>query len=1073
MKFFFIKVTIITLFCVSVFSFLGTPASLARMTSESYINWMDSLNFGGEETSSSASYRLKDTTGEIGTDKIMSALYFGLIGFRQVEADVIIPPTPPGGGSPGGDTTPPILSNLRVVNILQTSATVLWDTNEPATSRVNYGLTPGYGSTEIGDGSGFVLSHRVDLSGLTADTIYHFDVVTTDALGNTTTTVDDIFQTLSGADVTPPVISNIQVINITHNSATVTWDTDEPTDSKVEYGLAASYELGEVSSTDLKTSHSMPLSGLIPDTLYHFRVTSADASANQAVSSDDTFSTLALTDAVPPVISNIRVINITENSATVTWETDEPATSRVRYGLTAAYEIGDVSSLDLVTSHSVVLNSLTRSTFYHFEVSSADAFSNTATSTDTTFSTLPDFIPPANVSDFTAAPGDGQNTLTWINPSDIDFAGVKILRRTDRFPTAPDDGTIVYDGVGISTLDSGLTNGITYYYTAFAYDTSINFASGALSDGTPTAPPLPPEPPEPPITPPEPPEPPITPPEPPFVVPPITVTPAEKISLPQINFYTQGRSLKLTPNLLKGEIKTLIKTPLLVEIPEEVLAARPIEKVTFTFGTSTFLLSYNGETKNYEADFVSPDLSGRYASLAVVFYADGAADVIDLTLLVEPFGRVYEIFENQTLLVEGAKVTLFWLNQGGEWEIWPNRVSRQSNPQETPQGGEYGYLVPAGTYYLRVEKGGYASKETLRFQVEDNVINQNIEIFRLPIIELTLESLENVAIFTEKVIREEIAKIIDNPKVEEANEKVAAPAVAVVALVGYSTAISFATLFPYLQFLFTQPILLLFPKRRKGWGVVYHSLSKMPIDLAIVRLYEKVTNRLVQTRVTDREGRFAFFVQPGQYFIRIVKPNFSFPTVYLKDKKEDIKYFDIYHGEEILVTEKNTLVTPNIPLDPVEAARTTPDRRIVLAHFGRKVQNFVALSGIILATASVIISPQLWMVAVLLGHCILYALFRRLARPRKQKSWGIVYETATKAPVGLTVARIFETEYNKLLETQVTDGRGRYSFLVGNNAYYVTFSKPGYAPKQTDTIDLRGRKEGAAVGLDVGLEKSQ
>ncbi len=90
MIFFFIKVTIITLFCVSVFSFLGTPASLARMTSESYINWMDSLNFGGEETSSSTNYKIQDTFGEIGTGSLSSTNYIGLIGFRQSEADPTI-----------------------------------------------------------------------------------------------------------------------------------------------------------------------------------------------------------------------------------------------------------------------------------------------------------------------------------------------------------------------------------------------------------------------------------------------------------------------------------------------------------------------------------------------------------------------------------------------------------------------------------------------------------------------------------------------------------------------------------------------------------------------------------------------------------------------------------------------------------------------------------------------------------------------------------------------------------------------------------------------------------------------
>lgn len=392
----------------------------------------------------------------------------------------------PGGGSPGTDSSPPIISNLRVENILQNSATVLWDTNEPATSNVNYGLTSGYGSSATGDGGGLVLSHRVDLTGLVADTIYHFNVVTADSLGYTTTTVDDTFRTLSGIDITPPVISDIQVIDITETGATVTWTTNEPANSKVEYGLTDAYELGEVSAADFATSHSLDLSGLLGNTTYHFRVTSADSSGNAATSVDDTFTTVAPPDGTPPIISNIRVINITETSATVTWETNEPANSRVRFGLTGAYTAGNIFSADLVLMHSVNLSSLTRSTLYHFEVSSIDGSGNAAVSGDRIFSTLPDAIPPANVTNFRAVPtADLTILLRWVNPADPDFAGVLIKRSFTGFPASPAEGELVFDGVASSYEDTGITPANynrPIYYTAFAYDAAGNFASGATAE---------------------------------------------------------------------------------------------------------------------------------------------------------------------------------------------------------------------------------------------------------------------------------------------------------------------------------------------------------------------------------------------------------------------------------------------------------------------------------------------------------------------------------------------------------------------------------------------------------------
>jgi hypothetical protein len=87
MKKFFIKVITITFVFISLFTFWRPSIGLALMSSAHYINWMDSFNFGGEETSSSTNYKLQDTLGETGTGQISSANYGALIGFRQAEAD--------------------------------------------------------------------------------------------------------------------------------------------------------------------------------------------------------------------------------------------------------------------------------------------------------------------------------------------------------------------------------------------------------------------------------------------------------------------------------------------------------------------------------------------------------------------------------------------------------------------------------------------------------------------------------------------------------------------------------------------------------------------------------------------------------------------------------------------------------------------------------------------------------------------------------------------------------------------------------------------------------------------------
>ena len=98
---------------------------------------------------------------------------------------------------------------------------------------------------------------------------------------------------------------------------------------------------------------------------------------------------------------------------------------------------------------------------------------------------LTDTTAPGNVTSFTATAGAGQNSLSWANPGDSDFAGVKIMFKTSGYPTGPTDGTQIYSGTGTSTVHGGLTNGTTYYYKAFAYDAIPNYASGAQASATP------------------------------------------------------------------------------------------------------------------------------------------------------------------------------------------------------------------------------------------------------------------------------------------------------------------------------------------------------------------------------------------------------------------------------------------------------------------------------------------------------------------------------------------------------------------------------------------------------------
>lgn len=184
-------------------------------------------------------------------------------------------------------------------------------------------------------------------------------------------------------DTTPPTITAITASGIGSAGATIGWTTGEPATSQVQYGTSTGYGSQSALSSNLVTSHSVQLSGLQPNTLYHYRVLSRDADGNQAQSGDGTFTTTA----AAPAITNVAAGNVAPTSAGIAWLTDLPSDSQVEYGPTIAYGASSPLNSTPVTSHSVQLSGLLENTVYHFRVKSRGQNGLLSTSADFTFTT--------------------------------------------------------------------------------------------------------------------------------------------------------------------------------------------------------------------------------------------------------------------------------------------------------------------------------------------------------------------------------------------------------------------------------------------------------------------------------------------------------------------------------------------------------------------------------------------------------------------------------------------------------------------------------------------------------------
>jgi len=286
----------------------------------------------------------------------------------------------------GADVTAPMVTDIVTPIITSDSVAITWVTNEQADGQVLYGTaTNSYPHTSTLSTT-LVLTHLATISGLTPETDYYYIIKSADTKGNLTTTSEQTFKTASiqekivyrggggGStgvlqsiydallkenednkaklllqDANAPVISNVTVSTVTPFGATVVFETSKDAISFVDYGRDTEYG-STVANRLWSKKHSINIKGLIIGTDYNFVVNVLDKSNNTAVSENQIFKTMFLTEKldamkdienieqfqeeieatiasilpslIPPFVDTPEITDITENSATINFKTN-------------------------------------------------------------------------------------------------------------------------------------------------------------------------------------------------------------------------------------------------------------------------------------------------------------------------------------------------------------------------------------------------------------------------------------------------------------------------------------------------------------------------------------------------------------------------------------------------------------------------------------------------------------------------------------------------------------------------------------------------------------------------------
>lgn len=242
---------------------------------------------------------------------------------------------------------------------------------------------------------------------------------------------------------------------------------------------------------DVGNVTSYTVGSLENGTQYFVTVAAYDTSNNQSPKSEEKTGVPADSSA-PAAVQGVAAVDTpqdTGGSIDVSWiansETDVSFYNIYRE-LTSFTDVTSLTPLATSQTNSYTDLTPTNGTDYYYAVTAVDLGSNedkTVTAVGPVQSR--DDQGPASVTSFVATASDTQVALSWTNPTDPDFAGTRVVRKTGSSPTGPTDGTIVHDGTGTSATDTNLTNGIQYYYAAYSFDGTPNYGVAATATATP------------------------------------------------------------------------------------------------------------------------------------------------------------------------------------------------------------------------------------------------------------------------------------------------------------------------------------------------------------------------------------------------------------------------------------------------------------------------------------------------------------------------------------------------------------------------------------------------------------
>ena len=486
-------------------------------------------------------------------------------------------------------------------------------------------------------------------------------------------------------DTTEPVISSVSASTPDTTSTTITWTTNESSDSKVSYGtVSGTYDANSTDASSV-TSHSIALSSLTSGTAYYFVAVSTDATGNAATSTEGTFTT-----ASPPAASTNTsstqsghrggqiIVNTyvpPDNPQTLIETIEETAEAIIDYIIPDFLQPKEEAPPETPLVPEIAQPGLR---------GEWDLISNSVLE-NFVFGPLPSEI--ADLIHKFPKLGEVFDSLGIVGVADLN----KLQDVSINLPKIEDKANPPTEVVFAKTGEGKIPVG-----------SSLNVGGDGVVEQR------------------------------------IHTLGGKSLTL-QIKPEGVAQSVKGLLTFKRKAEAAILNVPTNSLLASVMIAVGALGEKAQASESAPELLIFAFEYTDpdgdgiYTADIQTPQTEGEYEVITIISYKDAklGAKELRMTTVIDPEGYVYEQDRaGREIRISDAKVSIFEIRSDGE-SLWDAQKYSQDNPQTTDKTGKYAFLVPEGSYYIAVESSGHNFYKGEPFAVkEGNPVHQNIELVK-------------------------------------------------------------------------------------------------------------------------------------------------------------------------------------------------------------------------------------------------------------------------------------------------------------------------------------------------------